>query len=204
MNKFLLNCEKYLGSFLLRAINLTIRKEIYGNYPQEAKVFMIWHRDQIPLTLLNKNRNIGVLVSQSKDGQLIAGPISKLGYVPVRGSSTRGGTSALRALISHLKTSSVAITPDGPRGPIYTIKDGLLTASYLSKRPIMPVAIDVSREWTFNSWDKFRFPKPFSTIRMKYGKSYQVENKEDYPRIKEQLKLDMDAMYQEIKFSRSK
>ncbi len=200
MNKFLLKCEEHLGAFLLRLINLTIKKEIYGNYPQEPTVFMIWHRDQIPLTLLNKDRNIGVLVSQSKDGQLIAGPISKLGYVPVRGSSTRGGTSALRGLIKHLKSSSIAITPDGPRGPIYSIKDGLLTTAYLSQRDIMPVAIDVNREWVFNSWDKFRFPKPFSTIRMKYGKPQRVKSKEDFVKIKETLKAEMNSMYQSIKF----
>lgn len=200
MNKFTIKCEKYLGSFLLKVLNLTIKKEIIGSYPTEPTVFMIWHRDQIPLTLLNKNRNIGVLVSQSKDGELIAGPISRLGYVPVRGSSTRGGTKALKALINHLKISSVAITPDGPKGPIYSIKDGLLTTAFLSKRAIIPVAIDVSREWTFNSWDKFRFPKPFSKLRMKYGKEYYVRSKDDFPIIKNSLKSDMDEMYKSIKY----
>ncbi len=200
MNKILLKCEEYLGSLLLKVIDLTIKKEVFGNYPSQPTVFMIWHRDQIPLTLLNKNKNIGVLVSQSKDGQLIAGPISKLGYVPVRGSSTRGGTQALRGLINHLKSSSIAITPDGPRGPIYTIKDGLLTTAYLSKREIMPVAIDVNKEWVFKSWDKFRFPKPFSTIRMKYGNSYSVNSKADFAKIKEVLKVEMDSMYKSIKF----
>lgn len=202
MNKFLLRCEKHFGSFLLRMFNLTIKKEIMGDYPLEPTIFMFWHRDQIPLTLLNMNRNIGVLVSQSNDGQLIAGPISKLGYIPVRGSSTRGGTQALRGLIAHLKNNSVAITPDGPRGPIYSIKDGLLTTAYLSKRAIMPVAIDVSREWTFNSWDKFRFPRPFSTIRIKYGIPHFVKNKEDFAEIKEALKQEIEAMYDSIKFSK--
>ena len=204
MNKFTLRCEKYLGSFLLKFFNITIKKEIYGEYPLEPTIFMFWHRDQIPLTLLNMNRKIGVLVSQSKDGELIAGPISKLGYVPVRGSSTRGGTQALRGLIAHLKSASIAITPDGPRGPIYSIKDGLLTTAYLSKCPIMPVAIDVNREWTFNSWDKFRFPKPFSTIRMKYGNKYYVRSKEDFTQIKEALKEEIDAMYEDIRFIPSK
>lgn len=200
MNNFTLKLEKYLGSFILRVLNLTIKKEISGAYPSEPAIFMMWHRDQIPLALLNKNKNIGVLVSQSKDGELIAGPISRLGYVPVRGSSTRGGTQALRGLLTHLKTSCVAITPDGPKGPCYSIKDGLLTTAYLAKRAIVPVAIDVSREWVFNSWDRFRFPKPFSIIRLKYGKPVWVEKKEDIPVIKEILQQDMELLFDSIKF----
>lgn len=200
MNKFLMKCEKYLGAGLLRLLSLTIRKERFGNLPSEPTVFMLWHRDQIPLAMLNMNSKVGILISQSKDGELIAGPLATLGYVPVRGSSTRGGTQALRNLITHLKEYCVAITPDGPRGPIYSIKDGLLTTAYLSKKPIMPIAIDVSREWTFNSWDKFRFPKPFSTVRLKPGKLFYVDNKEDFPKIKEELKQEMDSLYNSIKF----
>lgn len=200
MNKFLMKSEKYLGALFLKLIYLTIRKEVSQDFPREAVVFMAWHRDQVPLTLLNMNNNIGVLVSRSKDGDLIAGPISKLGYIPVRGSSSRGGTQALRGLLTHLKHNSIVITPDGPRGPIYSIKDGLLTTAYLSKRPIIPVAIDVSREWVFKSWDKFRFPKPFSKIRMKHGKKFYVESKEDFPEIKEALRKEMDMLYDSIKF----
>ncbi len=200
MNKFLMKVEKYLGAFFLQLLNLTIKKERFGDYPTQPCVFMLWHRDQIPLVLLHQHKKVGVLISQSKDGELISGPISKLGYVPVRGSSTRGGTKALRGLLSHLKGNSVAITPDGPRGPIYTIKDGLLTTAYLSKRPIIPVAIDVSREWCFNSWDKFRVPKPFSSMRMKYGKLHFVKNKDDFPAIKAALKEEIEEMYQTIKY----
>ena len=202
MNKYILRIEKYLGAFLLKTIRLTLKKEIHGAYPNEPAVLMVWHRNQIPSCLLNKDSNLGVLISQSKDGELIAGPISKLGFVPVRGSSRRGGTQALRGLISHLKTNCVVITPDGPKGPIYTIKDGLLTTAYLSKRAIVPVAIDVNREWIFNSWDKFRFPKPFAIVRMKYGKEFFVKNKEDFPVIKEALQAEMDSMYQALKFKK--
>lgn len=202
MNKFVLKVEKYLGSFLLRLISSTIKKEYINDYLEEPTIYMVWHRDQIPSILLSMNRNVGVLISQSKDGELIAGPISKLGYVPVRGSSTRGGTQALRGLLSHLKNNSVVLTPDGPKGPIYTIKDGLLTTAYLSKRAIVPVAVDVSREWVFNSWDKFRFPKPFSKIRLKCGKKFYVESKEDFPLVKEALKYEMEKLYNSIKFKK--
>lgn len=202
MNKFVIRLEKYLGSFLLRIINFTIRKEYLGLYPEEPTIFMIWHRDQIPAILLNMNRNVGVLVSQSKDGELIAGPISTLGYVPVRGSSTRGGTQALRGLLTHLKNNSVVLTPDGPKGPIYNIKDGLLTTAYLSKRAIVPVAVDVSCEWIFNSWDRFRFPKPFSKIRLKYGKEVYVENKEDFTQVKKVIQEEMEELYNSIRFKK--
>lgn len=200
MNKYLLKAEKYFGAFLLRCLDLTIRKTYDGEFPTEPVVFMLWHRDQIPLAIMNRNKNIGVLVSQSDDGQLIAGPISKLGFSPIRGSSTRGGSKALKGLVSHLKSYPVAITPDGPQGPVYSIKDGLLITAYLAKRPIVPVAIDVSREWTFNSWDKFRFPKPFCHIRQMFGMEFYIENKEDIPLMKEKIKEEMNRMYESIRF----
>jgi len=200
MNKYLLKAEKHLGAFLLRCLDLTIRKTHYGEFPTEPVVFMLWHRDQIPLVIMNRNKKIGALVSQSKDGELIAGPISKLGFIPIRGSSTRGGSKALRDLVSHLKSNSIAISPDGPQGPIYSIKDGMLITAYLAKRPIVPVAIDVSWEWTFNSWDKFRFPKPFCRVRQMFGMKFYIENKEDIPLMKEKIKEEMDRMYESIRF----
>lgn len=200
MDKFWLRIEKHLGAFLLRCFSLTIRKSRHGEFPTEPVVFILWHRDQIPLIFLNRNRDVGVLVSKSKDGELIAGPISKLGFVPIRGSSSRGGSKAMRDLIRHLETNSIAITPDGPKGPAHIIKDGALMTAYLTGRAIVPVAIDVSREWTFNSWDKFRFPKPFSHIRQIFGMKIFIDKKEDIPEIKERLAAEMGRLYEVIKF----
>ncbi len=194
MNKFLLEAESYLGAGLLNLLSWTVkikRNRPFVNYPA---IYMIWHRDQIPLTLAHKYNNIGAMISNSKDGQLIAGPVSKLGFEPIRGSSSRGGTTALRNIIKHLKHYPITITPDGPRGPIYSIKDGILTTAYLTKKPIIPIAVDINKEWVFNSWDKFRFPKPFSTIHIAYGDEHFVESKEDFEKVKLDLKNEMDYL----------
>ena len=200
MNKALLFLEKYLATGLLLLINSTVKVTKIGSPPKEPVIYFIWHRNQIPLGLIHKNQNIGVLISQSNDGELVAGPFSLLGYKPIRGSSRRGGTSALKNLIKHLKRDSVAITPDGPRGPIYKIKDGLLTTAYLSKRTIVPVAVNLNRELVFNSWDRFRFPKLFCHIKIAYGSQYQVKDKADFTNIKDELEKAMLDLEKKITF----
>ena len=199
MNKFVLTIEKYIGAGFLNLLGSTIRFNRFTSAPNKPVIYMIWHRDQIALLLLHKHGNVGAMISKSTDGQLIAGPITLLGYKPIRGSSSKGGSSALRNLIKHLKTYSATITPDGPRGPRYSIKDGILTAAYLSKRPIVPVALDVSREWVFNSWDKFRVPKPFAKANVMYGNEIKVENKSDFSIYKNLLEDEMSRLENIVK-----
>lgn len=201
MSDFFLRVEKHLGALLLRCLNITIKKSRYSEFPADPAIFMVWHRDQIATVLLNKNKQVGVLISKSNDGELIAGPISKLGFIPIRGSSSRGGYKGMIALITHLETNSIAITPDGPRGPIYEIKDGILMTAFLTNRPIIPVGVDINREWVFKSWDRFRFPKPFSHIRQIFGNKFYVTSKEDIPEVKEKLKAEMERLYEVIKFN---
>lgn len=201
MNKYLLFLEKNFGAVLLRILSVTIKKKYFSKFYSEPVIYMIWHRDQILSILTNQNKNIGVIISKSKDGELIAGPVSKLGFVPLRGSSHRGGANALKRMLTHLKVSSVAITPDGPRGPIYSIKDGVLVAAYLSKRPIVPVICECNYEWIFHkSWDRFRVPKPFSKINIIYGNKIYVKDKSDFGKIRIALEKEMLRLHNKVKF----
>ena len=191
MKKILFFLEKYLASALLLALGATLRFHIKGEFPSQPALVAAWHRNMIPLLYRHRGIKVGILISSSDDGQLIAGPCETLGYVTIRGSSTRGGSQAIRRMITHAQSHHCAITPDGPKGPSQEMKDGLLYLAYVSKLPIVPAAVDISSEWVFNSWDRFRFPKPFARVNISYGAPVCIQTKEE---IKTKLSVVQDAM----------
>jgi len=160
---------------------LTYSYKISGlKKPYPKYIYVFWHRNILPLLLNRKNEKVVVLVSQSKDGDYIAEPCKLFGFLTARGSSTRHGASALKELIKLSKNHSIAITPDGPKGPKGVIKEGVLQLSYLTKIPICAVKVKVSSAWIFNSWDNFIFPKPFAKIEILYSAQMSISSKEDY------------------------
>ena len=115
------------------------------------------------------------IISKSQDGDLIAQVASRLGYRPVRGSSSRGGREALAAMVEDLTVNCMAIhAVDGPKGPARVVKAGLIRMSQLSGVPIVPVYISVDRAWILNSWDNFLIPKPFSRILVHWDNPISV------------------------------
>ncbi len=174
-------------ALVILCLGYTYRFKVTGNIPTEKVIYTIWHRNMIPLIFRHRFLQIAVLISASRDGSLISNPMEVLGYKIVRGSSSVKNKSALRQLISASQKYSLALTPDGPKGPPYKIKDGVLFISYMTKNPLVPVKIDVESEWVFNSWDKFRIPKPFSKIRVKYFAPIPVNSREEFPEIKKMI-----------------
>ena len=179
MNKFVFWLEKYLGAFLVWSLGKTLRFKILKNPPNEKAIYAFWHRNIIPLAYLHRRQNVGIMISSSKDGELIAGPVKVLGYIPIRGSSTRKGSTALKKMVQLSKTNDLAITPDGPKGPKEKIKKGLLYLAYFSKSPIIPTAVDIDREKVFKSWDSFRLPKIRAKIFVSYGNPIWINSKEE-------------------------
>ena len=133
----------------------------------------IWH--QRILVVLEYAGSFGefapaVMISQSRDGEMIADVYRRLNFRPVRGSSSRGGRKALAAMVADLAEHPFAVhVVDGPRGPRGIIKAGLISMAQVSGVPIVPVAISVSRAWVLNSWDRFLIPKPLSTVFIHWG-----------------------------------
>jgi lysophospholipid acyltransferase (LPLAT)-like uncharacterized protein len=120
------------------------------------------------------------MVSRSFDGEYIARIIEKLGFVAVRGSSTRGGTSALLGLKSRLEEgSSVAFTIDGPRGPKYVAKPGPVLLSRASALPMAAFYVALSDAWVLNTWDAMMIPKPFSKALARIGAKMLVPAEAD-------------------------
>jgi lysophospholipid acyltransferase (LPLAT)-like uncharacterized protein len=111
----------------------------------------------------------GLMISQSKDGEIIASVALRTGWDPVRGSSSRGGLTAMRHLIDKLRQTRLAAhVVDGPRGPAGVIKNGLIRIAQAADAVIVPFYVSADRAWYFKSWDRFMLPKPFSRVRLRF------------------------------------
>jgi lysophospholipid acyltransferase (LPLAT)-like uncharacterized protein len=159
----------YSRAYRVRTINDEI---IRVQPPQRSPViFAHWHEDD--LTLLGPHRNLGffILVSLSKDGDLLAHAMNKLGYHVVRGSSSRGGARALLQIIREVRAGNdTIITVDGPRGPRHEIKPGILTLSWKTQAPIVTVSSVARSRYLFRkSWSQTYLPWPFTRVFIDYG-----------------------------------
>ena len=195
--------ERKLGALLLRLLRKTLKFNVINQETSDniRCIYMFWHRNLLLMTLQRINHGAAVMVSSSKDGELIAGPLSELGYIPVRGSSSQKGSIAMREMIRMSKKISLAITPDGPKGPCYTFHPGLFQIAYLAKIPIVAVAVNANKEWSFNSWDRFRFPKPFAQLTMVYSNPVWVNKKEDFATAEEQIRNFLEEKEKEFQKS---
>jgi lysophospholipid acyltransferase (LPLAT)-like uncharacterized protein len=138
-------------------------------------IFSLWHGQLLPLLWHHRDEGVMVLISEHRDGELVARTAESLGYGLIRGSTTRGADRALISLVRELQSGhEVAITPDGPRGPAGTFAPGALVAAQRSGSFILPVAASASRAWRLRSWDRFMVPKPFARITVAYGSPTKV------------------------------
>ena len=144
-------------------------------HPRPAGVYAFWHSHQLTAVWHFRRVGAGILVSASKDGEYIARVARSLGFIPLRGSSSRLGAAGLKALIEFARSGRpVAITPDGPRGPRHSIGPGVIAMAQKSGYPIIPFAIGLSSFWELPSWDRFRIPKPFSRGYACWGEPLSV------------------------------
>lgn len=202
MHKLFFFLERKLGGGLLKLLAKTIRFELINKNPADQLcIYLFWHRNLLPLAMHRIGDHLAIMISSSKDGELIAGPVCELGYIPVRGSTTRQGSAAMKEMLLLSKKYQLGITPDGPKGPSKSINPGIFYIALLAKIPVVPLVAEVEREWLINSWDKFRIPKPFSKIRVIYGDPIPVTSKEDIPALVEQLRLKMDALEDQVRFT---
>ena len=132
-------------------------------------IFALWHGHLLPLLWHHRGQGVLVLISEHRDGEMVARAAESLGYGLIRGSTTRGADRALISLVRELKSGhEVAITPDGPRGPAETFAPGALVAAQRSDSFILPVAASADRAWRLRSWDRFMIPKPFARVTVAY------------------------------------
>lgn len=125
-----------------------------------------------------------LMISPSKDGDIIAGVARLAGWHPIRGSSSRDGKKAMRDLVRRLKTTNLAAhIVDGPKGPIGKVKAGTIRLSNITGAVIVPFYVSTAKAWTLNSWDRFFIPKPFATVFLRFGEMVtfnRTENNGDF------------------------
>jgi len=135
--------------------------------------------------------NPSLMISKSKDGEIIAGVAQKTGWYPVRGSSSRGGGEALHNMIGRLiKFRLAAHIVDGPRGPAGKIKPGAIRLVHGTGSMIVPCYASADKAWYMNSWDKFMLPKPFAKVTLRFGEMIKfdpAENNEDFEKQRQHL-----------------
>ncbi|HLA14236.1 MAG TPA: lysophospholipid acyltransferase family protein [Gemmatimonadaceae bacterium] len=152
----------------VRVVNETTLTELRAS--GKPFIYSLWHGHLLPLLWHHRGSNVAILISEHRDGELIARAAESLGYRLIRGSTTRGAERALLSLVRELKEGRpVAITPDGPKGPARSFAPGALIAAQRSGAPILPVAAGADRAWRLSSWDRFVIPKPFARVTVAYG-----------------------------------
>ena len=158
--------------YLLIKLIFLMNKKIFHHKKirdDETFIFVAWHGDLVsqPFSYfkLRPNGRVKTIISQSKDGEIITKVYSYFGAGAIRGSSSKGGTKALISTIKEIKAGcDIALSPDGPRGPRFSIADGVIAIAQKSGARIIVLNSKPSKYWQFNSWDKFILPKPFGKI----------------------------------------
>jgi len=166
-----------LGALIIRTLASTWRIRSRGQENlQRARethpqlVYAFWHGRLLPMLYTHRGTSARVLASEHHDGELLGRTIRHLGLDYVRGSSTRGGTKAILSLVDTVRAGyDVALTVDGPRGPRYQVKPGIVEVAKLAGVAIVPVTSASRHHRTFRSWDAFELPRPFTRVLIEYG-----------------------------------
>ena len=171
------------GTALLRLLGMTWRMRPVNDADLVARrasgervIFTLWHGELLPLLWHHRGEGIAVVISEHRDGEIIARIAERLGYTTVRGSTSRGGGRALIGLMRAIEAGhDGAVTPDGPRGPAHVFAPGAAIASQRTGAPLAIIRATATRAWRLKSWDRFLVPKPFATVRVIYGPLVSVD-----------------------------
>lgn len=166
-----------VGGALLRTLFATVRWRTFGEEHLRARseptcpvIFVLWHGRLLCPTYHHRGQGIAALISRNRDGEHIARLVERWGYRTVRGSSSRGASTATRGLLEALANGhSLAVTPDGPRGPRQRMKPGALHLARASGAPLVPVTASARGAWWFGTWDRFMVPRPGTEVHVHYG-----------------------------------
>ncbi len=167
----------------------------------EPVIIALWHGRLLPLVYHLRHQGISAMISESGDGEYISRVVRGWGYHPIRGSTSHRGREALQELVHEGRSRSIAITPDGPRGPRQVLQTGVVVLAHRTGLPVIPLACGCTRAWWPGTWDRFLVPKPFSTVTIRYGEPYHVPHDATHPEIEEHraaLEARMNRLIEEL------
>jgi len=169
----------------------------------ESVLLCTWHQQFFSAIRHFQNYKVfnpSIMISQSSDGAIVAGVAKRTGWNPVRGSSSKGGRDALKKMIVNLKDSKLAShIVDGPRGPAGKVKAGVIRLAHASNAVIVPFSVSAEKTWSFNSWDKFFLPKPFSKVTLRFGEMIKFDRAKDREGFEKQRKQLEEIMLPALK-----
>ena len=195
-----------LGASLIRGLRAMLRLEIRGTEHirkfwdrGENAIVVFWHGRMLLLPYAYGGPGVRVLISSSRDGELIARTIGKFGLGTVRGSSTRGGGRARAEMHAALAQGlDIGITPDGPRGPRYVVKPGAIELARESGRPIVPILMSSTRGRRLGSWDGFFVPLPGDRVIMEWGPALYVGADEDFEAARLRVEAALNSLRRKL------
>lgn len=205
----LLTLAPPLTAALVRGLGTTLRLTVEGVEAvaplwraQRPIIYALWHGQllMIPWLGARLRRTAGarparVLASRSRDGELVTRYVQQFGIEVVRGSSSRGGLGALRALLTALRAGEdVVVVPDGPRGPRQHAQPGVVALAALSGVPIVPLGFAASPAWRLSTWDAFVVPLPFARAVATIGSPFVVARDADRARALKDLEGALGEM----------
>lgn len=197
---------------VIRMVSATLRyrwldrSEFIHSLGTGPAIYCVWH-NRLALSMpayFNYARQrkvtsgLAAMVSASKDGGFLSGILECFTVQPVRGSSSRRGPQALLELTTWAERGyDLAITPDGPRGPVYVVQEGVMSLAQLTGLPIVPFSFYAKWKICVKSWDRFQIPLPFSYCEMRLGKAVFVPRDvtdEQRELLRQQLETELRAI----------
>jgi lysophospholipid acyltransferase (LPLAT)-like uncharacterized protein len=171
------------ASFIIRCLGVTLRYEdvadegVVAGPSAPPSVYAFWHRSLLACAWRFRNQSIAILISESFDGELISRTVARLGFRPVRGSSSRGGAPGLRNMErAYHEGLHCAFTADGPRGPAMVAKPGAAQLAARVETTVGTFYVLPERAWVLKSWDRFLIPKPFSRVIVSWPQHAVADN----------------------------
>ncbi len=185
-------------SLLLRLWSRTIRWQSRYDFEKDrGKIYALWHGYALALAFFGIDRGIVVLVSRFRDGDIADGILKRFGFETVRGSAEegregKGGRIALLKLMELLKEGkNIAITVDGPKGPPFKAKKGVVFLAQKTGAVIVPACVKFERYLRLNTWDKVVIPYPFTRAQLLVGKEIKVGPEDDPEEKKRELEEEL-------------
>jgi len=164
----------------------------------EVLLTAFWHNRVLLMPAANRSAKVAIMISRSRDGEIATRVLRRWGIDAVRGSASRGAVTGFRQLLRAFRDGwSLALVPDGPRGPRYRAKAGIIHLARATGAPLFPVTYAASRYFQLRSWDRLIIPRPFAEIVFLIGTPVHVPRDASEDEI-ERLRAELEATLNEL------
>ena len=205
--KFSRTIQKHLlppiASLVTNGLMSTVRRKIFNRsvhdyfltHREVTGIFCFWHGKLILPYYAYRNKGVYILISEHRDGELVARMVELSGNRTVRGSSTHGGAKGAKRMLKIARSGNIiVVTPDGPRGPKCRLKEGVVFLARMTGAPLFPMGIGYSKYWQMRDWSGMQVPRPFARGVTVFGKGIRVPRKISKSEIEEYRRTIEDEL----------